>query len=32
MAEQSLLRINNLKKYFPIRGGLFSREDRKSVV
>ena len=26
MAEQSLLRINNLKKYFPIRGGLFSRE------
>ena len=26
MAEQSLLRIKNLKKYFPIRGGLFSRE------
>ena len=26
MAEQALLRIKNLKKYFPIRGGLFSRE------
>ena len=26
MAETPLLRINNLKKYFPIRGGLFSRE------
>jgi oligopeptide transport system ATP-binding protein len=26
MAETSLLRIKNLKKYFPIRGGLFSRE------
>jgi oligopeptide transport system ATP-binding protein len=26
MAETALLRINNLKKYFPIRGGLFSRE------
>ncbi|HLC41176.1 MAG TPA: ABC transporter ATP-binding protein, partial [Methylomirabilota bacterium] len=25
MAEP-LLRVNNLKKYFPIRGGLFSRE------
>ena len=26
MAETPLLRISNLKKYFPIRGGLFSRE------
>jgi oligopeptide transport system ATP-binding protein len=26
MAETPLLRIKNLKKYFPIRGGLFSRE------
>jgi len=26
MAETALLRIKNLKKYFPIRGGLFSRE------
>jgi len=26
MAESALLRIKNLKKYFPIRGGLFSRE------
>jgi len=26
MAETSLLRVKNLKKYFPIRGGLFSRE------
>jgi oligopeptide transport system ATP-binding protein len=26
MAEQALLRVKNLKKYFPIRGGLFSRE------
>src|SRR6187397_373120 len=26
MADTPLLRINNLKKYFPIRGGLFSRE------
>jgi len=26
MAETTLLRIKNLKKYFPIRGGLFSRE------
>jgi len=26
MAETPLLRINSLKKYFPIRGGLFSRE------
>jgi oligopeptide transport system ATP-binding protein len=26
MAETALLRIQNLKKYFPIRGGLFSRE------
>ena len=26
MAETPLLRITNLKKYFPIRGGLFSRE------
>jgi oligopeptide transport system ATP-binding protein len=26
MAETPLLRINNLKKYFPIRGGLLSRE------
>jgi oligopeptide transport system ATP-binding protein len=26
MAETPLLRVNNLKKYFPIRGGLFSRE------
>ena len=24
---QSLLRIRNLKKYFPVRGGLFSRES-----
>src|SRR5512132_985962 len=26
MAETSLLRVKNLKKYFPIRGGLFSQE------
>ena len=26
MADTALLRISNLKKYFPIRGGLFSRE------
>jgi oligopeptide transport system ATP-binding protein len=26
MAETPLLRVKNLKKYFPIRGGLFSRE------
>jgi oligopeptide transport system ATP-binding protein len=26
MAETSLLQVKNLKKYFPIRGGLFSRE------
>jgi oligopeptide transport system ATP-binding protein len=26
MAETPLLRVRNLKKYFPIRGGLFSRE------
>jgi oligopeptide transport system ATP-binding protein len=26
MAETPLLRVQNLKKYFPIRGGLFSRE------
>ena len=26
MAEAPLLRVKNLKKYFPIRGGLFSRE------
>jgi oligopeptide transport system ATP-binding protein len=26
MADQPLLRVKNLKKYFPIRGGLFSRE------
>ena len=26
MAETPLLQIKNLKKYFPIRGGLFSRE------
>src|SRR6187397_846195 len=26
MADTSLLRVKNLKKYFPIRGGLFSRE------
>jgi oligopeptide transport system ATP-binding protein len=26
MPETALLRIKNLKKYFPIRGGLFSRE------
>ncbi|HEU4439456.1 MAG TPA: dipeptide ABC transporter ATP-binding protein [Methylomirabilota bacterium] len=26
MAETPLLRISSLKKYFPIRGGLFSRE------
>src|SRR6202521_2190104 len=26
MAETALLRIKNLKKYFPIRGGLFSPE------
>ena len=26
MAETALLRVKNLKKYFPIRGGLFSRE------
>src|SRR4030095_5874755 len=26
MAETPLLRINNLKKYFTISGGLFSRE------
>src|SRR3989454_3969669 len=26
MAETSLLRVRHLKKYFPIRGGLFSRE------
>src|SRR5215510_4184224 len=26
MAETPLLQVNNLKKYFPIRGGLFSRE------
>jgi oligopeptide transport system ATP-binding protein len=26
MPETALLRIRNLKKYFPIRGGLFSRE------
>jgi oligopeptide transport system ATP-binding protein len=26
MAETPLLEVNNLKKYFPIRGGLFSRE------
>jgi oligopeptide transport system ATP-binding protein len=26
MAEQPLLRVTHLKKYFPIRGGLFSRE------
>jgi oligopeptide transport system ATP-binding protein len=26
MAEQPLLRVKSLKKYFPIRGGLFSRE------
>jgi oligopeptide transport system ATP-binding protein len=26
MPETPLLRVNNLKKYFPIRGGLFSRE------
>ncbi|HJR04915.1 MAG TPA: dipeptide ABC transporter ATP-binding protein [Methylomirabilota bacterium] len=26
MADSALLRIKNLKKYFPIRGGLFSRE------
>jgi oligopeptide transport system ATP-binding protein len=26
MADTPLLRINSLKKYFPIRGGLFSRE------
>jgi oligopeptide transport system ATP-binding protein len=26
MAEQALLRVKNLKKYFPIRGGVFSRE------
>ena len=26
MAETSLLQVRNLKKYFPIRGGLFSRE------
>src|SRR5438094_1917231 len=26
MAETALLQVRNLKKYFPIRGGLFSRE------
>ena len=26
MAETPLLQVKNLKKYFPIRGGLFSRE------
>src|SRR5690242_21852980 len=26
MATEPLLRVKNLKKYFPIRGGLFSRE------
>jgi oligopeptide transport system ATP-binding protein len=26
MTEQPLLRVKSLKKYFPIRGGLFSRE------
>ena len=26
MAETALLQVKNLKKYFPIRGGLFSRE------
>src|SRR6202140_5341486 len=26
MADTSLLRVKNLKKYFPIRGGLFSQE------
>ena len=26
MAETPLLEVKNLKKYFPIRGGLFSRE------
>src|SRR5262249_26006876 len=26
MAETPLLKVKNLKKYFPIRGGLFSRE------
>src|SRR5512144_1968004 len=26
MADTPLLRVKNLKKYFPIRGGLFSRE------
>ncbi len=26
MAAEPLLRVRNLKKYFPIRGGLFSRE------
>jgi len=26
MAETPLLRVKNLRKYFPIRGGLFSRE------
>ena len=26
MADTPLLQVKNLKKYFPIRGGLFSRE------
>src|SRR5690349_22160328 len=26
MPDTALLRVKNLKKYFPIRGGLFSRE------
>ena len=26
MAETALLRIQNLKKYFPTRGGVLSRE------